>query len=119
MLALDAASVVYERILHACALFGRSPRLCSSYDAQHRSAGGASGRRTHLSFTHPSQHQLGVHLQPSDPPAGIVPASTQAVLIYLSVGVWLSRVSCSRAQALLDNCIGFGCWAWIPSCGYG
>ena len=43
-LALDVVtrvSVMYERILHACALFGRSPRLCSSHDARHHTASSA------------------------------------------------------------------------------
>ena len=31
------------------------------------------------------------------------------------MGLRFSRVSCSRAQATLDNCIGFACWGWTPS----
>ena len=34
---------------------------------------------------------------------------------YLSVGVRSSRVSCSRVQATLDNCISFTRWGWTPS----
>ena len=122
-LALDVVtrvSVMYERILHACALFGRSPRLCSSHDAQHHTASSASGRWAHLSFTHPSQDSLvyifsQVILQVLPRSKHRSCQSTQAALIFWSLAFTrlLSQSSSVARQLYWFRLSGMDSFMWL------